>query len=248
MIPIITYHAIGDGPRPLWVSVGDFEAHLDAYKKAGYQTISLASLVDSLGRDLPENALVITFDDGYESVYSLAWPRLRAAGLGGTVFLVTDYCEQTNKWPGQSADVPPAPLLGWKQVLEMANEGCEFGAHTRTHPHLMRATRQEVLEELVSSRDRIQSVTGRAADMFAYPYGETDRGTTDLVSQHFRGAVGTRLGVVKQGSSPFLLPRIDAYYLTPSLIRQMKNLSFRAYLEGRQYLRWFRGFLKAHTS
>src|SRR5579863_638033 len=114
MIPIVTYHAIGSGPRPLWVPVKEFEAHLDAFRKAGYATISMTCLIDCLRKDeLPANALVITFDDGYEGVYSLAWPRLRAAGLGATVFLISDYCGRTNQWPGQSSDVPKAPLLQW---------------------------------------------------------------------------------------------------------------------------------------
>ena len=245
MIPIITYHAVGEGPRPLWVPLRDFEAHLKAYKSEGYRTISLAALVESLRRrDLPSNTLVITFDDGYESVYSLAWPRLCAAGFGGTVFLVTDYCGRTNQWPGQSPDVPPAPLLRWDQVLEMANQGCEFGAHTRTHPHLVGSNREGVVEELVSARNRIRSVTSQAVGLFAYPYGEADSYTMDLVSELFQGAVGTRLGVVQPSSHPFLLPRIDAYYLTPYLIGRIKNPIFRAYLESRQCLRYLRRLLR----
>lgn len=248
MIPIITYHAVGEGPRPLWVPLRDFEAHLEAYQKAGYHTVSLTVLVEWLRRgDLPSNTLVITFDDGYESVYSLAWPRLRAAGFGGTVFLVTDYCGRTNQWPGQNSDTPPAPLLRWDQVLEMANQGCEFGAHTCTHPHLLVSTRERIVEELASARDRIRSMTGQAVEFFAYPYGETDRRTMDLVSQFFYGAVDTRLGVVGPGSHPLLLPRIDAYYLTPGLIYRMKNLSFRAYLESRQCLRYLRRLLHSQS-
>jgi len=198
MIPIITYHAVGEGPLPLWLSLHDFEAHLEAYRKAGYRTISLAALVESLRHgDLPSNSLVLTFDDGYESVYNLAWPRLRAAGFGGTVFLVTDYCGRTNQWPGQSPDIPSASLLRWEQIVEMAQQGCEFGAHTRTHPHLVQSSREEIVEQLVSARDRIRSMTGQAVGLFAYPYGDVDGRTKDLVSQFFDGAVGTRLGVVQ---------------------------------------------------
>lgn len=244
MIPIVTYHAIGEGPRPLWISVNDFEAHLDAYRKAGYRTMSLAGLLSSMREGiLPEDALVLTFDDGYESVYSLAWPRMRAAGFSGTVFLITDYCGKTNQWPGQGADVPPSPLMRWEQVLEMTAEGCEFGAHTRTHPNLAVCTSQEATEQLTSARDRIQAITGAAAEVFAYPYGETDARTKGLVSQFYRGAVGTRLGIVQQDSNQYLLPRIDAYYLTPALIQRMKSPGFRMYLEARQGLRYVRRLL-----
>jgi peptidoglycan/xylan/chitin deacetylase (PgdA/CDA1 family) len=244
MIPIITYHAIGDGPRPLWVSVSDFEAHLKAYREAGYRTVSLAGLVESLRRgNLPSNSLVITFDDGYESVYSLAWPRLHAAGMSATVFLISDYCGRNNQWPGQSSDVPLSPLLSWDQVQRMAGDGCEFGAHTRTHPNLNETSPETAGDELVASRDRIRSMTGQAVESFAYPYGEANSQTEKLVSRFFQGAVGTRLGIVQSGSDPFLLPRVDAYYLTPTLIRRMKTSGFRAYLEGRQCLRYVRRLL-----
>jgi peptidoglycan/xylan/chitin deacetylase (PgdA/CDA1 family) len=244
MIPIITYHAIGEGPRPLWVSTSDFEAHLQAYQEAGYRTISLSHLVNSLRRgNLPANSLVISFDDGYESVYSQAWPRLRAAGISATVFLISDYCGRTNQWPGQSSDVPAAPLLDWNQVQKMADQGCEFGAHTRTHPNLNAASTEAAGDELAASRDTIRSMTGQPVDLFAYPYGEANSRITYLASQFFRGAVGTRLGIVQSESHPFLLPRVDAYYLTPTLIRRMKTSGFRAYLEGRQYLRYARRLL-----
>jgi hypothetical protein len=87
-------------------------------------------------------------------------------------------------------------------------------------------------------------MTGAAAEVFAYPYGEADARTRGLVSQFYRGAVGTRLGVVQRDSNQYFLPRIDAYYLTPALIHRMKSPSFRMYLEARQGLRYARRLLQ----
>ncbi len=57
--------------------------------------ISLNELVDSLrGKgQFPPQAIAITFDDGYESVYNIAFPILRKYSIPATVFLVTGYIE-----------------------------------------------------------------------------------------------------------------------------------------------------------
>src|SRR5213078_60716 len=47
--------------------------------------------LDALERGAPgDRAVVITFDDGYASVYANAFPRLRRLGLPATVYLTTD--------------------------------------------------------------------------------------------------------------------------------------------------------------
>ena len=116
-VPIITYHAIGDVPSPLWTTIETFEAHLAAFANCGYRTTSLANLLNLLrqGEPLPEDTIVITFDDGYESVYQHARSRLKHYGFTATVFLITDRCGLTNQWHGQPSSVPVENLLSWSK-------------------------------------------------------------------------------------------------------------------------------------
>jgi peptidoglycan/xylan/chitin deacetylase (PgdA/CDA1 family) len=69
-----------------------FEAHMAQLAKH-HRVISLAKAVAELrsGKDLPADSVAITFDDGYESVYTIAYPVLKKYGLPATVFLVTDW-------------------------------------------------------------------------------------------------------------------------------------------------------------
>src|SRR2546422_6775651 len=55
-----------------------------------YQIISLEDLNIALRSNrLVKDSLVITFDDGYRNVYSVAYPILKEYGVPATVFLVT---------------------------------------------------------------------------------------------------------------------------------------------------------------
>jgi peptidoglycan/xylan/chitin deacetylase (PgdA/CDA1 family) len=193
---------------------------------------------------LPEDALVITFDDGYESVYHEAWPRLRARGFTATVFLISDYCGRDNRWPGQPASVPQAPLMTWEQATALAAGGCELGAHTRSHPALPALPPHQAEEEILTSQQIIQARTGRAARVFAYPYGAVDAAVVERVRPHFDGAVGTRLGLVRPGSDPYRLARVDAFYLTPGWIPRMRGFLFQRYLDVRQAMRSLRRRLR----
>jgi peptidoglycan/xylan/chitin deacetylase (PgdA/CDA1 family) len=241
-VPIITYHAIGDVPSPLWTTIETFEAHLAAFARSGYRTIALADLLTLLhqGESLPAKTIVITFDDGYESVYQHARALLKHYGFTATVFLITDRCGLTNQWDGQPSSVPVEALLSWVQVAELAAEGYEFGAHTRSHLSLPTVLPEVAAAEMSISQQQIQTQIGQDVRVFAYPYGATNSAITKLTQQYFDGAVGTDLGFVDPQTDPYLLNRIDAYYLSPASISLMHSSLFQQYLNLRQMLRTLR--------
>jgi len=241
-VPIITYHAIGDVPSPLWTTIETFEAHLAAFARCGYRTTSLANLLNLLrqGQPLPAKTIVITFDDGYESVYQHARSLLDCYGFTATVFLITDRCGLTNQWHGQPSSVPVEALLSWEQIQELAAEGYEFGAHTRSHLSLSTVLPEIAAAEMSISQQQIQAQIAQDVRVFAYPYGSTNPAITSLAQQYFDGVVGTDLGFVDSESDPYLLNRIDAYYLSPAWIFHLYSSTFQRYLNLRQMLRFLR--------
>jgi peptidoglycan/xylan/chitin deacetylase (PgdA/CDA1 family) len=64
------------------------------YVSERYRPVSLGRIVDGLERkeDLPNRAVAITFDDGYQNVLANAAPVLADLGIPATVFVVTDFC------------------------------------------------------------------------------------------------------------------------------------------------------------
>lgn len=238
-VPVIAYHALGDGPAPIWTSLDEFEAEMDAFGRAGYRTVRLGELVDRLreGSTLPPRAFAITFDDGYRSVHREALPRLARRGWTATAFLVTSRCGDTNRWPGQAATVPEAPLFDWDAAGELAAAGWELGAHGTTHAPLTTLSLDRVEDEIAGSLEAIRGRVGVRARLFAYPYGVSNRHVRALTSRFVQGAVGTAPGLVHERSDPFDLERIDACYLTPRLVKRLGRPSAGARLQVRRWLR-----------
>jgi peptidoglycan/xylan/chitin deacetylase (PgdA/CDA1 family) len=68
-----------------------FEQHVK-YLTENYDVLSLDALVNliSNAQTIPENSIVITFDDGYKSVYSDVFPVLEEYDIPATIYLTSD--------------------------------------------------------------------------------------------------------------------------------------------------------------
>jgi peptidoglycan/xylan/chitin deacetylase (PgdA/CDA1 family) len=89
---ILTYHKISPESDEFFPALdpGLFELQLKFMKKS-YQVFDLEELVERARVDeIPERAVAITFDDGYEDNYRHAFPLLTRHGLPATIFLATE--------------------------------------------------------------------------------------------------------------------------------------------------------------
>jgi hypothetical protein len=113
-------------------------------------------------------------------------------------------------------DIPPeAPLdyapLSWDEVRSLASSGIEFGAHTQTHPVLPSIEDpEEIKEEIVGSKSRIERELGHRTPHFCYPNGDLNATVLEVVRQAgFEMAVTTRSGMNALGDDPYLLKRFS---------------------------------------
>jgi peptidoglycan/xylan/chitin deacetylase (PgdA/CDA1 family) len=169
-VPILVYHSVmphhpGQTAEQRVFDVDDsvFVAQMRYLVDGGYHVVSFAALVDALeGREtLPNRAVVITFDDGWENQYSHAFPILRRFGLTATFFVFTTPIGKDRK------------LMTWEQLRELQAAGMTVGSHTRTHPALP-DYHAALHNEVAMSRADIEQHLGRAPDFFAYPFGAWD--------------------------------------------------------------------------
>jgi peptidoglycan/xylan/chitin deacetylase (PgdA/CDA1 family) len=169
-VPILVYHSVmphhpGQTAEQRVLNVDDsvFVAQMRYLVDGGYHVVSFAALVDALeGRDtLPNRAVVITFDDGWENQYRHAFPILRRFGLTATFFVFTTPIGKDPK------------LMSWEQLRELQAAGMTVGSHTRTHP-VLPDYHAALHNEVAMSRADIEQHLGRAPDFFAYPFGAWD--------------------------------------------------------------------------
>jgi len=242
MIAILAYHSLDDSKSVLSTPPAVFVEQMHILHGLGREVISLGQVPRECAHRRREDAVVITFDDGFRNVYQHALPVLQRYGFPATVFLVTDYCEKTNSWPSQPASIKQQPLLRWSEVREMSQAGVAFGSHTRTHPDLTRLGSQKAAEELAGSKQVIEDATGQPADAFAYPYGAYDGEVMRMARAHFQLACSTVLGFATPESDLFALERLDMYYLqSPALFRRLFSPALGAYIRARRALRRLRG-------
>ena len=203
---ILAYHAIEDGPSPLFISPDLFRRHVEAIVIAPAVVVTLD---DVLAGDLPERWVALTFDDAYASVARDAAPVLADAGFAATVFCVASRIGADNRWPGQPGSVPSRPLASTDDLAALAGQGWAIGSHGMDHARLAGTAAPE--REIVESRDLIADVTGTPVDWFAYPYGTVSG--RDLVASTYRGAVAMGNRFADAASPAHALPRVDAHYL-----------------------------------
>lgn len=205
---ILMYHHVHDStPDSTSVSPRRFEAHLSYLEDNGFTVLPLLHVLQSLemGRPLPERTVVITFDDGYESVLTEAAPRLRERTWPFTVFVSTQYIDENY-----------GGYLNWEQIRQLTQHGGTIGNHTQTHAHLVRhkpgedqrAWEARVRDEIVIAGKRIREQVGAAAiDVLAYPYGEYDDALVGVVRTMGLYGLGQHSGAAGRSSGLQTLPR-----------------------------------------
>lgn len=239
-LPILTFHSIDSSGSVISVSPARFERILRGLKQKCFRTLCFDEVIDWLqGQQvLTAPSVVLTFDDGYENLYSEAFPLLQELGFKATVFLTTGYCGKTNHWPTQIAGIPPMPMLRWDQIKEMAQAVFEFEAHTQTHPALTQLPLETARKELVECKSDIEDRLGKKVRFFAYPYGDIHDGIYALARECFDAACSTNFGFTHLDSDRHLLERIDMYYFSGMLSSTVFGSPFyRPYLRLRQLIR-----------
>ena len=122
-VPILMYHDLfNDEYSGTGVSEESFDAQMAALCEAGYHTVSVDELRQwvEVGTALPEKPIVITFDDGYASVYRIAFPILQKYGMKATTFAIG---VSVGKTTYKDTGVPMIPHYSVEEAAEMVASG-----------------------------------------------------------------------------------------------------------------------------
>jgi peptidoglycan/xylan/chitin deacetylase (PgdA/CDA1 family) len=197
-VPILTYHRFADACQaPLCMPTAVFREQMRYLKENGYHAITPEDLLAFLEyrQPLPQKSILITIDDGYRSVYDIAYPVLRQVGFPATLFIYTELI-----------DVAPVALT-WNQLAEMKRNGFSIGSHTIYHSDLTQPKEGEsgseyaarIDKELSGSKQILDRKMNQETWILAYPYGNHDQKVVASAQQ-----AGYKLAVsVKRGGNPF---------------------------------------------
>lgn len=133
----IAYHEVGTDGRDRHYSISEsmLVQHLSFLRQDGWHFVGIDALLAARNgrRPLPDKALLLSFDDGYEDYATRVFPLLRAFDAPGVFALVTSWMETP---AGGSFDyggtpMPRRSLMSWPQARQMQASGlCEFASHS----------------------------------------------------------------------------------------------------------------------
>ncbi len=208
-VVILGYHQIReiesiDGPktRLFITSPKIFEKEMKLLKDKGYTSISLVEYINHLKNEkenpIPEKSVVITFDDGYVTQYTEAFPILKKYGMRATLFL---YMDCIDKYPA---------CLSSLQIKEMLDSGITVANHTLRHTFLPEQRESIIKKEILDNQNLLEKTFGKenVEKVLAYPYGGQNEKIKFLVQNlGYSGAVGITRGTGKDAYNIFNLDR-----------------------------------------
>lgn len=169
---VIYYHDIveaGKGFSYQRVEKEKFEQQMRYLKDHGYQSI----LFEDMDKPLPDKAILITFDDGFATVYENAAPIMKKYGMKGNVYLPTKYVEENEKH-----------FMTWEMLKELCDSGqFSVAAHTHTHVDIRTLDATNMKEEMGTSNRLLRERIGIETKSFCMPYGKYDKKSIALLKR-----------------------------------------------------------------
>lgn len=233
-VVVLMYHHVTDDTDQRYViSPEQFAAHMAFLYENDLHPITLTEFLQFVdtGVMTTENAVLITFDDGYESYYTEAFPILKQYGFPSVNFLIAGRLRDTIERKRENMTTP----LSFQQVKEMLSSGLvEVGSHTyslheqetknewgelgpETAPVYLgelhrleeeQEYRDRLYVDFIMSRVGLSDLVKKPIEAISFPFGFTNDMVTQTAQQAgYKYAFNSFPDVVKPGVHPYEIPR-----------------------------------------
>ncbi|HEY5198884.1 MAG TPA: polysaccharide deacetylase family protein [Solirubrobacteraceae bacterium] len=204
-VPVLMYHVIAapppGAPFPgLYVTPDLFAAQMHALQAAGWHGVTLDQMEAYWKRGVPlpkGKPIVVSFDNGYQSQYTKAFPVLRAMG-----WAAVENIQLTGLPPSQGGFVAG-------QVKGLVAAGWELDTQGFSHADLVKLSPSDLHYQVAVSRTVIQKKYGVPVNWFCYPSGHYDATVVAAVkAAGYLGSTTVVPGWAGPGSDLDRLPRL----------------------------------------
>ena len=217
MVSILVYHRIGESKgfdlKEYSIPGRVFKKQMRYLKEKGFNSISLKKLFEFLktGEPLPKNPIAITFDDGLKETLDNAIPILEEYGLRATFFIVSGKTGEANDWDKKYKE-PPYFLASFDEIKKIKGEMFKFESHSLNHKKLSTVSGEELLKEIVFSKQILEANLGKDISFFSYPYGKYGEEIKKIVKEAgYLAAFSVNQGKVRPGDDLFELKRVEIF-------------------------------------
>jgi poly-beta-1,6-N-acetyl-D-glucosamine N-deacetylase len=235
-VVVLTYHHVSNQSNQRYVIDPDqFARHMAFLRENDLHPISLSEFLRFVDTGVlsTDNAVLITFDDGYESYYTHAFPVLRQYQFPSVNFAIAGRLRDTAERKRENMTTP----LTRQQINEMLVSGLvDIGSHTyslheqaasnewgewgpETAPVYMedlqrleneQEYRNRLYVDFTMSRVGLSDLVGRPVDTISLPFGFFNDIVLQTAQQAgYRYVFNSNPGVVTPGVNPLKIPRFD---------------------------------------
>ncbi len=210
-VPILVYHRFGPAATELTtIRTETFVEELEWLHANRIAVVPLHQVIERLraGQDPADSpSVVLTADDGHESVYTDMYPLIKQNRTPITLFVYPSAISNSKK------------ALTWDQLSEMAASGLvDVQSHTFWHPdfHVEKSRltpteyQQFTRNQLVLSKTRIEAHLHHQVDLLSWPFGIHDSQLEKWAAEAgYVAGFGIERERVRRGNNLFALPRFE---------------------------------------
>lgn len=221
-LPILMYHSIlNDYCRTCKyvITPKQFEQDLIYIKNSGYETVNVKDLIDYVynNKKLPENPIMITFDDGHYDNMVYALPLLIEYDMKAVISVIGEYSDN-------HVDNTIYSYLSWEKMKELCDTNrFEIQNHTYNlhgtgkrigiKPLKYEENYEEMLrEDLLKNQEKIKNAIGTEPAAFAYPFGNAPKEAREIIKELFKSSFSCTEGInyiTKDPNSLYMLKRYN---------------------------------------
>ncbi|MFQ5738697.1 MAG: polysaccharide deacetylase family protein [Acidobacteriota bacterium] len=178
------------------------------------------------------NSVVITFDDGFQSLIENALPELEKRALPATIFVPSLYLGCSPGWHfNEGCRDQQERVVTGAQLRRLAAGPFTIGSHTATHPHLGDLSDDEARREFVNSKVHLEKASGKPVELLSFPYGECDHRLIELARRcGYKRVFTTQPSTNSFRQGEFVIGRVNVSPNDSLLKFQLKLLGGYAWL------------------
>lgn len=182
---------------------------IETYRQQGHRFVSIDEACDIISKGRTNHPFVcLTFDDGYQDNYDIAYPILKQMEVPFVIYVTTGFIDNRIpiRWyPNEKLGINTKSL----KTMD-ADPLCTIGAHTVSHPKLDNLSPEEQQREIKQSLQKLETLLGHPIRHFSYPHGAYNAETLSIINkQTFRSTLLAWGGNIRRGANPLMLPRIE---------------------------------------
>ena len=214
-VPVLCYHHIQNTRLSEYMVLpAKFAQQMQAFADSGYQTILPDQLYNYLayGKPLPPKPFMITFDDTDAEQFTIGYTEMKKHNFKGVFFIM-------------NISIGRKRYMSKEQLKQLSDEGHVIAGHTWDHHKVTEYTPADWDIQVTDAKQKLQTITGKPVDYFAYPFGLWNAAAIPALQQR-NIKMAFQLSTKQDSIQPLYTVRrmiVPGTWSTPGLFKAMKK-------------------------